>query len=369
VPAGGRGPRWRRVALLATWPAVLLVRVIADGHPAAVEAAYSRRLYRALAAVLVRLTSLVPFSMAEIGLAALLLAAGVLIVRGAIRLWRGPQRLRRLARATVTVVGWAGVVYLAFELAWGLNYARRPLADTLGLSTGGGGSAELAALAKDLLAESVALREGLPEDGAGALRIDGGLSVVARRAPTGYQRLFAVRPALSGTVGRAKPVLLSPLMSYLGIGGIYAPFTGEANVNATLPDWDRPFTVCHELAHQRGFAREDEANYLAYLACRSHPDRDFQYSGTFQAALYVLGALRAADRPAYDAARGRLAPPLQRDLAALAAWRARYASPLSRVQDRVNDTYLRSQGQREGLLSYGRMVDLLLAERRAAGQR
>jgi hypothetical protein len=170
-------------------------------------------------------------------------------------------------------------------------------------------------------------------------------------------------------VGRAKPVLLSPLMSYLGIGGIYAPFTGEANVNATLPDWDRPFTVCHELAHQRGFAREDEANYLAYLACRSHPDRDFQYSGTFQAALYVLGALYAADRPAYDAVRPSLPPPLERDLAALAAWRARYKSRLSRVQDRVNDTYLRTQGQREGVRSYGRMVDLLLAERRAAGRR
>jgi hypothetical protein len=167
-------------------------------------------------------------------------------------------------------------------------------------------------------------------------------------------------------VGRAKPVLLSPVMSYLGIGGIYAPFTGEANVNATLPDWDRPFTVCHELAHQSGFAREDEANFLAYLACRSHPDRDFQYSGTFQAALYVLGALAAADRPAYDAARAALPAPLQRDLAALAAWRQRYKSRLSGVQDRVNDTYLRSQGQREGVRSYGRMVDLLLAERRGS---
>ena len=364
--AGSRRAPWRWAALFSTWLAVFLVRSLADAHPAEVEVVYSRRVYGALAAVLVRLTSVVPFSLAEIGLVALLMAATVAAIRGAAALWRGPERARRLARGAGGLVGWAGVAYLVFELLWGLNYARRPLADMLGLSTSGGGSAELAALAKVLVAESSALRVGLPEDAAGALLVPGGVSAAARRAPAGYERLFAARPALRGTVGRAKPVLLSPLMSYLGIGGIYAPFTGEANVNATLPDWDRPFTVCHELAHQRGFAREDEANFLAYLACRSHPDRDFQYSGTFQAALYVLGALAAANRPSYDAARAALPAPLQHDLAALAAWRARYASRLSRVQDRVNDTYLRAQGEREGVRSYGRMVDLLLAERRAA---
>ena len=55
------------------------------------------------------------------------------------------------------------------------------------------------------------------------------------------------------------------MLSYLGISGIFIPFTCEANVNATLPDWEIPFTACHELAHQRGFAREDEANYVGYL--------------------------------------------------------------------------------------------------------
>ena len=333
------------------------------------EAAYSRRAYRAVAAVLVRLTSPVPFSIAEIGLAVLIVAALVALVRGLARLRRGPDRARRLARGTLAVVAGAGAVYLAFQLVWGLNYARCPLADTLGLPTRGGDAGELAAVASALVAESAALRAGLPEDAAGALSIPGGVSAVAARAPSGYERLFAARPALAGTVGRAKPVLFSPLMSYLGIGGIYAPFTGEANVNATLPDWDRPFTVCHELAHQRGFAREDEANYLGYLACRRHPDRDFQYSGTFQGALYVLGALRAADRPAFDGVRRTLSSPMERDLAALAVWRARYKSRLSNVQDRVNDTYLRSQGQREGVRSYGRMVDLLLAERRAGATR
>src|SRR5437899_1200422 len=83
-------------------------------------------------AVLVRLTSMVPFSLAEIGLVALLMAATVAAVRGAAALWRGPERARRLARGAGGLVAWAGVAYLVFELLWGLNYARRPLADMLG---------------------------------------------------------------------------------------------------------------------------------------------------------------------------------------------------------------------------------------------
>jgi hypothetical protein len=137
-------------------------------------------------------------------------------------------------------------------------------------------------------------------------------------------------------------------------------------VNATLPDWEIPFTSAHELAHQRGFAREDEANYVGYLACRAHPDRDFQYSGTFRAALYALSALAQVDRSSYGLLRGRVTAPQSRDLAALAAWHRRYESRLGEVQERVNDAYLKTQGQADGVRSYGRMVDLLLAERRAA---
>jgi hypothetical protein len=166
-----------------------------------------------------------------------------------------------------------------------------------------------------------------------------------------------------------KLMVLSPAMAYLGMAGIFIPFTGEASVNATLPDWEIPFTACHELAHQRGFAREDEANYVGYLACRAHPDRDFQYSGTWRAALYALSALAHVDRDAYARLRAGLPAPLRRDLAALAAWRARYESRLDEVHERINDAYLKTQGQPEGVQSYGRMVDLLLAQRRARDRR
>jgi hypothetical protein len=159
-------------------------------------------------------------------------------------------------------------------------------------------------------------------------------------------------------------VLLSTPLSYLGISGIYLPFTAEANVNDILPDSQLPFTAAHELAHQGGVAPEDEANFLAYVACTLHPDADFRYSGALNAALYALGALSQG-----DAERARRqwkwSPAVRRDLAALTAWNERYRGPAETAARAVNDAYLKTQGVAEGVRSYGRMVDLLVLERRA----
>jgi hypothetical protein len=126
-----------------------------------------------------------------------------------------------------------------------------------------------------------------------------------------------------------------------------------------------PFSAAHELAHRAGVAREDEANFQAFRTCRSHPDQAFRYAGHFVAGLYALGALRGVDRAEDARVRELYTPAVERDMRALRAWRTRYRSRLGDVQEKVNDTYLRSQGQAEGVRSYGRMVDLMLAERRA----
>jgi hypothetical protein len=210
-------------------------------------------------------------------------------------------------------------------------------------------------------------REGLPEDAQGALRIDGGFASVAERVTAGYAAAAVRWPFLSGPAARPKPVLLSPLLSHLGITGLYFPFTGEPNVNTTLPDVELPFSTAHELAHHRGFAREDEANYVGYLACRHHPDADFRYSGLLAATHYALAALHAVDRDAARSVGEERSAAVLRDEAAIRAWADRYRGRATEVSHRVNDAYLRAQGQKEGIRSYGRMVDLLLAERRARG--
>jgi hypothetical protein len=332
----------------------LLSQAAASRLPTAVEHSFSRGFYRWTGEALGCLTGVFPFSLAEWAFAALVVGA---CARLALR-----RRMLALELSGALAIGAAA--YCTFLVLWGFNYQRVPFGESVALDTHATDLDELKALASDLVAEANVLRLRLPEDAHGVLRLADGPAAALLRTARGFEGAAALYPVLAGECARPKPVLASSLLSRLGISGMYMPFTGEANVNMTVPDPDLPFTAAHEVAHQRGFAREDEANYLGALACRMHPDQDFRYSGTAAAAAYVLGALHERDRAAAGGLAAARSAAVKRDADALAAWVARYRGPVMDLSRRVNDTYLRTLGQREGVRSYGRMVDLLIAERR-----
>lgn len=355
-------PRWPFLLL----PAAAALQLAATASPSLVERAYSQGLYRAVAAVFAASVGRLPFSMGEavviLGIAfAVAWGVGVVwrLVRGRGRRWAVLRSA--LAEAWVS----AGAVYLAFVVLWGLNYRRQPYAELAGLDTRPAAVDELTAVCEKLVAAANGAREGLLEDAAGVVRLPDGRTGALRRAPAGYREAAREQPALAGPSARAKPILISTLLSYLGISGIFCPFTGEANVNTTLPEPDVPFASCHELAHAQGFAREDEANYVGYLACTQHPDADFRYSGLLGASVYAMNALFRVDRNGYARLDALRTPGVRRDIQALVAWAERYRGPAERASRAVNNAYLKIQGQKEGVRSYGRMVDLLIAEERA----
>lgn len=345
------------------------VQRLAARFPGWVEHTYSRGLYPALARGLSTVSGAVPFSLAAVlvGLLTVLalawLAATVrLVVRApAGRRWAAAwQRLSALLAVL-------GALHLAFILLWGLNYSREPLAGSIGLQTRPSSVAELTDLCRDLIARTNALRQQVQEDADGYMRLNGSIPDALRRASLGYQRAGALYPVLAGAYSSPKGVWVSPLWSYTGIGGVYFPFTGEANVNVAVPASSIPASAAHEMAHQRGFAREDEANYIAYLVDNLHPDPDFRYSGTLSALISAMNALYARDPGKYRELEALYSPGVRRDLAQLDAYWNAHEGPTSRVSNRINDQYLKANMQAEGVGSYGQMVDLLLAEYRARG--
>jgi hypothetical protein len=177
-----------------------------------------------------------------------------------------------------------------------------------------------------------------------------------------YRGMREKYPFISSLSVGVKPVLASKAMSYTHITGVYTYFTGEANINTYFPDYTLPFTAAHEMAHQRGISRENEANFVAFLATTASSDAYLQYAGYLNLYEYVANALWSADQAAYREVLRALSPSVIGELRAYAAFFDQFRdSAAADISDAVNDTYLKLHGNKEGTASYGMVVDLAVA--------
>jgi hypothetical protein len=182
-----------------------------------------------------------------------------------------------------------------------------------------------------------------------------------RKLATAYGGFAADHTFISHTNSRVKPVLVSEVMSYMHITGVYSFFTGEANINVNFPDYTIPYTAAHELAHQRGIAREDEANFVAFLVCIDADDPYIRYSGYLNVYEYVANALWKADKDLYYKAVAHLNSEVKAEMTAYNRFYDKYKeSTVSQVSGTINNSYLQSQGT-PGTKSYGMVVDLTVA--------
>lgn len=158
-----------------------------------------------------------------------------------------------------------------------------------------------------------------------------------------------------------KPVMLSEPMTYTHISGVYTYFTGEANVNTNCPDYSMPYTAAHELAHQRGIAREDEANFIAFLVCTASDDSYIKYCGYMNLSEYVLNALYSADKDLWEVTYKKLDNRAIYEMIAYNNFYEPYRdNVIGEVSGAINDAYLQANGT-EGSVSYGLVVDLAVA--------
>lgn len=346
----------------------LILSLIAPRISPLVEAGYSQSMYRWLVRPFSQLTGFFPFSLAEFVVVRALLLGVYTTVQLIRKLKRDARETVRKAPKTLAQAALlVGLAYVAFNMLWGLNYSRQSFAQISGLPVQPGSETELTELAMLLVEEANSLRGQVEEDSRGVMVLPDGIREALARADKGYSRAARIYPELGGAYGRPKGVFLSRYWSYTGITGMYFPFTAEANVNIDIPHFMLPSTATHEMAHQRGFAREDEANFLAYLSCSLHPDADFQYSGTVLALLNAMNALYKADPDAYKEVRVLYSDALNRDLQDWSEYWRRFEGPVEQASNRINDSYLKANRQQDGVQSYGRMVDLLLALYRTLG--
>ncbi len=319
---------------------------------------YAKQVYPFLVSTMGRLMGLLPFSAVEMGLylllAGLVAAAACTIVR-AVRKGEGARRLFSFLSGLVLITGFLFFLYTA---GCGINYRRASFSEESGLSAPEYSVSRLKTVCLWLTQEVNRCAPLVKRDGTGVMQLDAGEKPAAVEE---MHRLARQYPVLEGYYPLPKEVAVSEILSYQGITGVYSPFTMEANYNGDMTPYNVPFTLCHELSHLRGFMQEQEANFIAFLACIGSSRLDFAYSGYLTGWIYCMNTLYTADPSAWQEIRSLLDKQVDADLLANTKFWKRYEGPVSETANRMNDAYLKANGQADGVLSYDRMVDLIVA--------
>ncbi len=326
---------------------------------AAAMAALGRDFVRPWHRLMSRLTAPLPFSLGEwlivAGVVALLVYA-VWTVVGLLRRGERPARLYRFVLSALTALV---LVYTGFCYFWGVYYDCSDFEDQSGIRGQPVSAAELETVTRYFTDRVNALAPLVARDEAGRFREE--LGPIFAHSSVLYHAVERAVPCLAGDEAPAKPFFFSRILSSLNFSGFFFPFTAEANINTDCPPALTAATVAHELAHQRGVAQEDEANFVSVLACLSDGDPVFCYSACLLAYIHLGNALYEADHAAWQDNYSRLSAPVRADLAENNAYWQQFKSPVSQVSDAVYTGFLHSYGQTEGLKTYGKCVDLLVA--------
>lgn len=319
---------------------------------------YSDHIYKFFVNTYGRLTGLVPFSISE-----LLLYLLILILLTAL-VYLLVQTIRKKARGNswkcfgLDLLTTAAVLFLLYTLWCGINYGRTSFSETARLETAPYTAGDLAALCRLLADKTNELSMQVERDTDNTALVG---DSVNERAQTAMEHLGTLYPELDGYYPKPKGFVFPAILSIQNLSGIYLPFTIEANYNRAMTEYNLPFTACHELSHLRGFMQEEEANFIGWLACISSDDTAFQYSGYLMGWIYASNQLYEVDYESYRQIHATLDENVRDDLTANNEFWKKYEGQIAEVSNQINDSYLKANGQTDGVQSYDRMVDLMMS--------
>ncbi|MEI9912387.1 MAG: DUF3810 domain-containing protein, partial [Bacteroidota bacterium] len=249
-------------------------------------------------------------------------------------------------------------VYVFFNLLWGLNYNRTGIAKQLDLQVKVYSLADLDTLTSVIQKKLNDYAELVSAEQRDSLNRKRRLFTESDKA---YDYAVPSFAFLKYQTKSVKPSLFSYLGNYLGFQGYYNPFSGEAQVNTTIPRFLEPFVTTHEIAHQLGYAKENEANFVAFLACRSFPSNGFKYSMYFDMYNYAMGEVRRRDTALAKGYIQKLHPQVISDIKEFRDFYRRYKNPIEPIITWGYGHYLKANNQPAGKQSYNEVVGWLVA--------
>ncbi|HVG40344.1 MAG TPA: DUF3810 domain-containing protein [Chitinophagaceae bacterium] len=333
-------------------------------NAAVVERYYTYGLYPYLAIVLRILFGWLPFSIGDL---IYLFAFGwsiyliVLFLKRVKKRKFSPLFIKSLLRKVIIL---SLLIYITFQVFWGLNYSRQGIAHQLGLTV-------TQYTLTDLDTLTTVLQQRLND---AAQLVDSN-----RRAATdnnhylfdggkkAYDRAFNKYPFLKYSVMSLKPSLYSSIGHYFGFTGYYNPFSGEAQINTKVPPFLKPFIITHEIGHQLGYGKENEANFVSFLACKNAADEQFTYSIYFELYLYALREIGRRDTLLVKSFKEKVHPQVKKDNAVLIAYLKSTENKIEPYITSFYDQYLKMNSQPKGMRTYNEVVAWLIAYQKKYG--
>ncbi len=269
------------------------------------------------------------------------------------------HRGETLYRFVLTVVCVVVTIYAGFCLLWGINYHTDSFQDRSGIVARKGTPEELKELTADFARVLSDIADTVPRDENGVFTAD--RREILRAAAGVYEEAYDAIPCLRAKDVEPKAFVCSRAMTAMDFTGFYFPFTGEANINIDSPEVFTPTTAIHEMAHQRQIASEQECNFVAIAVSAMSSDPLYRYSGWLMGYVHLSNALYKVDREAWQQIHSSLPETVLADMQYNNAYWTRNHTSFTDATQKVYDSFIKSNGDPNGVQSYGMVVDMLLA--------
>ncbi len=338
-----------------------------------VERFYSTGLYPAIATTQRMIFRRIPFSVGDLIYIAVTIRLLISLVKWIIRLARKQYSLENLKQAVFRLVKDILWIYIVFKLIWGLNYDRMGIEYQLGISKEIYTKEEVTVLTNQLIDKLNECRRQIKD----TVLPQPALDTIYREAFRSYQTASYQFDFLNYSNRSIKGSLFSRIGDYMGFSGYYNPFTGEAQVRTDIPRMLIPFTTCHEMAHQLGYASESEANFVGYLACSVSSDVYFRYSVYNDLFSYAQGEEifmygKGSDYEAFENVvqynKTHLDSLVKKDRREVREFFNKRKNRISPAISDLYDQYLKMNKQTKGIESYNEVIGWLIAYQKKYGK-
>lgn len=337
---------------LSIIPQIILVKWLGS-YPELVETYYSKGLYPLISSFYRLILGWIPFSVGDIVYASLFFLAFRYLYLKRKRIKKSPKIFFRNAVMVVSIA------YFTFHLVWGFNYYRLPIAKTLAIKEVHG-EQELIPFVERLIKKTNEVQYSITADTTKMVQIPYTKKEILEKTVHGYQKLEKKHPFLAYQRPSLKKSVFSTPLTYMGYAGYLNPFTHEAQVNSSIPNFRFPVVCGHEVGHQLGYSAENETNFIGYLVTAGNDDIYFQYSAYAYALSYCLSNIKQEDEPTFEKLYAQLNIGIKKNFQEIAKFWEVHENPLEPVFKSVFNSFLKANNQEDGINSYGKVVSLLV---------